>query len=223
VRPARFGGAFYFQQDAIAGMWLSGAIGQTNGVEGKAQWIAGPYSSLFVGTSRALTFQEITVVSDSLKKIIQQQMVLQRLDERLLIALFAPAVREGIFDLDDLSWQRSERSQDADKLIAQLLPLSEFYQQINPPLSAALWGIWNSVRYFRRLRSFLSIVFERKASNEKAFVTVRALAAAAAIQFSDGTAPTVVTSDALNNLAAYERYVEETIRNLSSLAARPVD
>ncbi len=159
-------------------------------------------------------------MSDSLKKIIQQQMVLQRLDERLLIALFAPAVREGIFDLDDLSWQRSERSQDADKLIAQLLPLSEFYQQINPPLSAALWGIWNSVRYFRRLRSLLSILFERKVSNEKAFVTVRALAAAAAIQFSDGTAPTVVTSDALNNLAAYERYVEETIRNLSSLAAR---
>ena len=59
---------------------------------------------------------------DSLKKAIQQQMVLQRLDERLLIALFAPAVREGIFDPDDLSWQRSERSQDADKLIAQLLP-----------------------------------------------------------------------------------------------------
>ena len=158
-------------------------------------------------------------MSDSLKKIIQQQMVLQRLDERLLIALFAPAVREGIFDLDDLSWQRSERSQDADKLIAQLLPLSEFYQRINPPLSAALWGIWNSVRYFRRLRSFLSIVFERKASNEKAFVTVRALAAAAAIQFSDETASAVVTSDALDHLAAYERYAEETIRNLSSLAA----
>ena len=95
----------------------------------------------------------------------------------------------------------------------------EFYQRINLPLSAALWGIWNSVRYFRRLRSFLSIVFERKASNEKAFVTVRALAAAAAIQFSDETASAVVTSDALDHLAAYERYAEETIRNLSSLAA----
>ncbi len=93
-------------------------------------------------------------MSDSLKKIIQQQMVLQRLDERLLIALFAPAVKEGIFGPAELSWQRSERSQDADKLIAQLLPLSEFYQRINPPLSAALWGIWNSVRYFRRLRHF---------------------------------------------------------------------
>ena len=62
-------------------------------------------------------------MSDSLKKIIQQQMVLQRLDERLLIALFAPAVKEGIFGPAELSWQRSERSQDADKLIAQLLPL----------------------------------------------------------------------------------------------------
>ena len=100
-------------------------------------------------------------------------------------------------------------------MIAQLLPLSEFYEGINPPLSSALWGIWNSVRHFRGQRSLLSILFERKTSKANAFVALRALAATAAIQFSDGTAYIVVTSDAPNNLAAYERYAEETIQNLS--------
>lgn len=151
---------------------------------------------------------------DDFKKTIENQKVLQSLDERLLKALFAPAVNAGVFEFDGMPWEAPANRERADALIDQLLPLSEFYQQNNPPLSAAIWGIWNAVRYLRRQRSLLSILTESKKKDEETFVAVRALVATAAIQFADGTASTMVTSDAMNNLATYRKCAEEAIRNI---------
>lgn len=159
---------------------------------------------------------------EKLKMTIEHAKVLEELDELVLNALFAPAEDAGIFDDEDISsWRDPSRRNRADSLLDQLLTLSEFYQEINPPLSSALWGIWNSVKYFRGQSSFLNAITESKKSNNRVFVGIRALVATAAVQFSDGTASTVATSDAMENLSIYRKRVEEAIFNLS--AARPKD
>jgi len=154
---------------------------------------------------------------EKLKRNIESAKVLEALDEQLVNALFAPAEKEGVFEFADASWRDPANKYRADSFLDQMLPLSEFYQEANPPLSAALWGIWNAVRYLRRQRSFLSTLGESKKTHDKVFVAVRALVATAAVQFSDGTASTVVTSDAMSNISSYRNEVENAIRNLTSL------
>jgi hypothetical protein len=88
-------------------------------------------------------------------------------------AVFEPACRAGVFMESALPWEGLDRSCSADDLIALLLPLSEYYQEINPPLSTALWGIWNASRSFRRQRSVLSMLFERKRKDVSVFAEIR--------------------------------------------------
>ena len=157
---------------------------------------------------------------EEFKRTIETARVLDTLDEQVVSSLFAPAARAGVFLSTGMPWQDPANKYRADVFIRQLLPLSEFYQEINPPLSAALWGIWNAVTYFRRQRSLSSIVSRSKKTNAQIFSGVRALVATAAVQFSDGTASTVETSDAMTNLSSYKKHVEKAIRNLSAVSPK---
>lgn len=141
------------------------------------------------------------------------------LDKQLLAAVFAPALKGGYFESSDLAWTEPTCGDPAEALIAQLFPLSEYYQERNPPLSAAIWGIGNALTYLRQQQSFLSIVFESKAQRTKAFDATQALIATAVIQFSDGNARTVITSNAMQDLPRYKAHVEVAMKNISSLPA----
>lgn len=153
---------------------------------------------------------------DDVKAKIQTAKSILDLDERLVSAVFEPAVKDNVWMLTDLPWKNPGNKDRADRLIEQLLPLSEYYQSSNPTLSAAIWGIWNSVNYFRRQRSIFSILFESKMKSEKLFIVIRGLVATAAIQFCDTTATTVVTSNAMENFSEYERIAEAAIQKLTS-------
>jgi len=153
---------------------------------------------------------------DDVKAKIKTANSILILDERLVSAVFEPAVKDNVWMLTDLPWKNPDNKDRADSLIEQLLPLSEYYQSSNPSLSAAIWGIWNSVYYFRRQRSIFSILFEGKKKREKLFIDIRGLVATAAIQFCDSTATTVVTSNAMKNFSEYERVAEAAIQKLTS-------
>lgn len=153
---------------------------------------------------------------DDFNAKIQTAKSILDLDERLVSAVFEPAVKDNVWMLTDLPWKNPGDKDRADRLIEQLLPLSEYYQSTNPTLSAAIWAIWNSVNYFRRQRSIFSILFENKKKSEKLFVDIRGLVATAAIQFCDTTAATVVTSNAMENFSEYERIAEAAIQKLIS-------
>ena len=112
---------------------------------------------------------------EDMKRIKQNAKGVLDLDERLMRAVFGPACRTGVFEESALPWESLEGSCSADDLIALLLPLSEFYQETNPPLSTALWGIWNASRSFRRQRSLLSMLFERKRKDASVFAEIRGL------------------------------------------------
>jgi hypothetical protein len=155
------------------------------------------------------------MMDDIRRTIIENARVRAALDEQLVDALFAPAVKLGLFEFAGLTWRNPASKWRAESLINDLLPLSEFYADINAPLSAALWGIWNTTRYLRRERSLFAILFESRKKDEQAFIGVHALAATAALQFADGTAFTVTTSDAMNNIAAYRKHAEKAIHHLS--------
>ena len=141
---------------------------------------------------------------------IGQQRELQTLDDQLLNALFAPAVKEGIVDL---RWQDQANENRGWDLLRQLLPLAKFYHQRNPPLSAAIWGIWNTATYLRNNRSIPAMLFEGKRSKEQLFVGLRALVTTAAVHFVDGTATAVVTSPV--DMATYPEYTEATLARLT--------
>ncbi|MCL7421249.1 MAG: hypothetical protein M8364_10145 [Methylobacter sp.] len=155
---------------------------------------------------------------EDMKRIKQNAKGVLDLDERLMRAVFEPACRAGVFMESALPWEGLDRSCSADDLIALLLPLSEYYQEINPPLSTALWGIWNASRSFRRQRSVLSMLFERKRKDVSVFAEIRGLVATAALQFADGTASTIVTSDAFANYSGYRKNAEAALETLALLA-----
>ncbi|MFZ5760480.1 MAG: hypothetical protein ACOY32_12755 [Thermodesulfobacteriota bacterium] len=154
---------------------------------------------------------------DEIKRTVENARILDGLNEQLVNALFAPAEKAGIFAFSSKQWKNPSSKYKADYLLDQILPLSEFYQEINPPLSAALWGIWNTVRYLRSQRSLFSILGESKKTNDQMFFAIRALIATAAVQFSDGTAFTVATSDAMSNISDYKKNAEQAISNLSKI------
>lgn len=154
---------------------------------------------------------------DDIKRDLENARALLALDEQVVDALFTPATEAGVFKFAGSPWRDPANRHRTDAFIDQLLPLSEFYQEVNPPLSAAILGVWNAVTYLRRQRSLRAILRASKKTNEDLFAGVRGLIATAAIQFSDGNASTVVTSDAMSNLETYRKYVEKAIHNLSAV------
>lgn len=160
-------------------------------------------------------------MSKDYKNLRHASRELRELDERLVDALFETASSSGLFEMEGMPWRSKDCDRRAFVFIQQLLTLSEFYQTINAPLSAAIWGIWNTAKFFRNQRSFFSIVLERRAASERDFVDVRGLVATAAVQFAGGTAATIVTSDVYENMDAYRRNVDQALACLSAAAMRP--
>ena len=67
---------------------------------------------------------------DVIKTQMQTGKAMFELDDKLLTALFAPAVKEGVFEPIDTDWTNINRWDNVDLFIRQLLELSEFYQKI---------------------------------------------------------------------------------------------
>jgi hypothetical protein len=152
------------------------------------------------------------------KKQMETAREIADLDVLLVKALFAPASKAGVFESAAFSWLHPKRKGATDDFIADLRPLSEYYQQINPVLSAAIWGIWNTLDYLHRPMWFtFSLLRRSRRTDKRLFKAISALIATAAIQFSDGNAATVVTSDAKENFSSYRQHAEAALRNLSSL------
>ncbi|MGH8475604.1 MAG: hypothetical protein ACRER2_07520, partial [Methylococcales bacterium] len=133
----------------------------------------------FPGQARQARKQLAEYVRNQSAKLTGEERFMQNakgvldLDERLIRAVFEPARIAGVFEGSELPWESLDSSCSADDLIALLLPLSEYYQAINPPLSTALWGIWNASQSFRRQRSLLSMLFERKFKDANVFAEVK--------------------------------------------------
>lgn len=147
---------------------------------------------------------------------------LRALDAQLVDALFMPAVRAGAFSPSSLRWRQDDDKRHADVFHEQLLPLSEFYATVNAPLSAAIWGIANTFNYMRQHRPILKVITESKSMDERLFVGLQALVATAALQFAHGTADTVITSTAPNNMELYRKHVEIAIAHLSKVGPQNV-
>ncbi|STR45694.1 hypothetical protein [Iodobacter fluviatilis] len=155
------------------------------------------------------------------KRLVEDTKTLNLLDQQVVDALFKPALQSHVFAPEDLIWSLSECAYRSEVFLHQLLPLSEFYQSRNAPLSAAIWGIWNTLQYARGQRGFFATVFTTRSQQKKLFIAARALVATAAVQFSNGEAQTKSTSGALSDLPRYKTYVAETIQHLQAISSGP--
>jgi len=72
--------------------------------------------------------------SEFIEIIYRENRVLE-LDERLVDALFLPAIDGVWFDENDLDWKSKKCRYKGSEIIKDLGKLSEFYQEINPVLS----------------------------------------------------------------------------------------
>jgi hypothetical protein len=145
--------------------------------------------------------------------------IIHELDERLLNALFEPGVRANFYS--HLLWKDPNTINRGNSLLDQLGRLSEYYQTINPQLSAAIWGIWDAVCYFRQYRTFFFGFFESKRKGEQLFVDVRALIATAAMRFPNADGYKIVPSPNRNNIALYQENAEDAIRQFEELLVEP--
>src|ERR1017187_3114732 len=68
------------------------------------------------------------------------------LDVLVVQALFAPAVKAGLFESDDFSWAHSDCENAEEAFIEDLTTLSQYYQNKTPVLSAAIWAIWDTLK-----------------------------------------------------------------------------
>lgn len=150
-------------------------------------------------------FEEIKKIQKNSNRIIE-------LDKMLLNALYKNAINNDVFLSDNIKWLKEKNSSDVDDFISCLLQISEYYSNINPVLSAALWGNWNAISYLHKQRTFLSIIFETEKKRRKKFMHFSGLVATAIVHFADGSATTSVTSTALNNLKNYEEKVLTAIK-----------
>ena len=160
---------------------------------------------------------DIRIILNEFKNHIRVAHSILEIDEKLTNALFKPAIVSGIFyfNSNELEWMNECYRYKGDSFLQSLLRLSEYYQNLNSPLSAALWGIWNTSNYMRNNRSIFFRLFENKKQNETFFISLRAIVATAAIQFADGNALTTITSDAYHNIEEYKKYAENALSKLS--------
>lgn len=130
---------------------------------------------------------------------------LLELDESLVRAVFAPPLKNYAIDEDAMQWQHPNCVRASQVFLNALLPVSEYYQKLNPPLSAALWGIWNTWSYLLfRDDSWFNTFFLSTKLDAKRLKALKALVATAAVQFADGTAITSVTSNPLSDIDCYK-------------------
>jgi hypothetical protein len=160
------------------------------------------------------------MISEIIEQIDLEKLTLE-LDNKLVDALFQPALESGYFDQNDFDWMNSNNRYRIDDFMKALLLLSEFYQEINPVLSASIWGVWNTLQYFFKKRTLFSVFFPRESKDSRLLIAAKALVATAALQFADGTASTVSTSHSLlskKNFEAYKVIAESAIKKLSKLS-----
>lgn len=154
-----------------------------------------------------------------LRKTLDDARAMMKLDKALVSALFKPAVESHALGPDPLGWQDSACAKPGQMLLEQLPLLSEFYQTVNPPLSSAIWSIWDSVSVMRQQKSLLARLIERRRTKNNFFIGLHSLLASAAIQFADGTAATVLHASPIDDVATYRGYAE---RAMALLAKVPI-
>lgn len=145
---------------------------------------------------------------------------MREIDTRLMDALFYPAIKADFFNISSLEWKDPKSRYQGWEFLKDLKTLSEFYQEINPVLSAALWGVWNATRYFRAPPSLLGALFPWQPKQRRLFLDAKALTATAVVQFADGNAYTISTGNVLNNGESFDKYliaVESAIQHLQKI------
>lgn len=163
-----------------------------------------------------------TVIEKRNQRIAINKAVLD-LDVRLIQALFAPAVKAGFFESPDFSWMQPDFEDAEDAFIRDLPALSEYYQRVNPVLSAAVWAIWDTLRTLRDpwsgwISMWCAWIGENRRRSRNRFILCRTIIATAAIRFSDGNASSIMAPRSMDNFVKYKEQVEAAIRNLSSIA-----
>ena len=146
------------------------------------------------------------------------------LDVLVVQALFAPAVKAGLFETDDFSWAHSDCEDAEEAFIEDLPTLSQYYQNLNPVLSAAIWSIWDALNtietplvVFSWIPMSFSWLSKNRWTNRRRFILFRGVIATAAIRFSAGECSTAMVPRPIDDFGSYKEQVEAAIRNLSSV------
>lgn len=142
------------------------------------------------------------------------------IDDMLVDALFYPAIKSEFFMDSNFDWKKAESRHKGWSFLDDIGKLSIFYQEINPVLSVALWGIWNAIQYESCPQSLLAAILPWQPKQRRLLSKAKALTATAAVQFSDGSPFTVSTGDILVNQESFDkylRYVEITIKRLNEI------
>lgn len=126
-----------------------------------------------------------------IKRRLRTEHELENLEQELLHALYRPVIDATFFNASPhaLDWMEEDCRFKASAFHASLKPLSQYYVGINPALSAALWGIWQSLDRLRPHRGFESM---NPADQETDYVRYRSIVTNAVIQFADGDSFTYV-------------------------------
>ena len=169
----------------------------------------------FLGVTTSMSSQRTTLLISEMS----------RQDGRLLKALFMPAFNSPSHTdvrIDEAKrlWSSSLCANPDAVLLDAMPALAEFYEKINPVLSASIWATWNCCSYFRWQKSKLLLVFQGRSSQERFYSHYSALLATAVLQFADGD-PSVgslrVTSE--EELARYGKLVERAIGKLNVISS----
>ena len=132
----------------------------------------------------------------------RKNQVLKEEQEKILIEALYEAAREGEERPDPNEHRFQKVSGDPDKFIWEIYDLSEYYQDKNAVLSAALWGIWNACSH---LRDNSPPPSSKKEQNAKQLLqNYRALVATAIARFSNEAPNTTDTDDAVSDLPTQE-------------------
>ena len=137
-----------------------------------------------------------------IRHVIGKEEMWNKLDNQLLDAAFAPAIKEK-FVYEDLIYKSPH------DFLQQLYKLSEYYMTINPVLSSGLWGIWNTLDYMSRGRT-------KRINDKELLQHYKALVATAVLQFADSDADCYVSLNYAEK-EELEKYVATAIDDIEKL------
>jgi hypothetical protein len=163
-------------------------------------------------------------VSEEFNRRLHTAKSILDLDLLVIQALFAPAIRAGVFESGEFSWMRPDCNDAENAFIDDLLPLSQYYTDKNPVLSAAIWSIWDSLRtletpfvVFSWIPMFFSFLSKNRWTKRRRISVFQGLVATTAIRFSSGKVPADLILRPLDNFQGYSDQVQQAIRNLSRI------
>lgn len=141
---------------------------------------------------------------------------------KVIKSLYKPAIADDVFYFDSkqIEWINEdfkEQSDHLDAFIDSIRSLSDYYWRINPPLSAALFAIWDSSQQIRQGRSLWRRLFPRKKNELLLFLNISGLIGTTAIRYADINLAPVEVPDSRHKFDEYKKLADITVLNLSNL------